>query len=122
MKTRMYVRCIEKPCQEMFTTTDVTVGKIYPVKRVGEYDYLIVDDKLNFRLYHQSLFAICEKPTELVKIKLPIERWDAEEWLQKHKDIWNHPIISDRTNKNGFEVADLMAEFTMHVVGNINNK
>ncbi len=47
---------------------------------------------------------------------LPIERFDAEEWLQENKDIWNHPIISDRTEKNSYEVADLMAEFTMHVI------
>jgi hypothetical protein len=39
------------------------------------------------------------------------DRWDAEEYLNT-KDIWNHPMVSDRTNKNGYEVADLMAEFT----------
>jgi hypothetical protein len=38
------------------------------------------------------------------------ERWDAEDYLNT-KDIWNHPMVSDRTNKNGYEVADLMAEF-----------
>lgn len=37
-------------------------------------------------------------------------RDEAEEFLQS-KDIWNHPYISDRTNNNGYEVADLMAEF-----------
>ena len=42
---------------------------------------------------------------------LPIERFDAEDWLGEKKDIWNHPYISDRTNNNGYEVADLMAEF-----------
>lgn len=42
---------------------------------------------------------------------LPIERFDAEDWLGKNKDIWNHPIITDRTDKESYEVADLMAEF-----------
>ena len=45
-----------------------------------------------------------------------IERWDAEEWLQKNKDIWNHPMVSDRTDKNGYEVADLMAEFANYIL------
>lgn len=45
-----------------------------------------------------------------VSVALPAERFDAEEFLNK-KDIWNHPIISDRNNINGYEVADLMAEF-----------
>ena len=43
---------------------------------------------------------------------LPIERFDAEDWLCENKDIWNHPRITDRTNKESYEVADLMAEFT----------
>jgi len=42
---------------------------------------------------------------------LPIERFDAEDWLGENKDIWNHPIITDRTDKESYEVADLMAEF-----------
>lgn len=37
-------------------------------------------------------------------------RDEAEEFLQS-KDIWNHPYISDRQNKNSYEVADLIAEF-----------
>jgi len=48
------------------------------------------------------------------EIKLPtepIERWDAEAWLGKERDIWHHPRISDRTDNNSYEVADLMAEF-----------
>jgi hypothetical protein len=40
-----------------------------------------------------------------------IDRWDAEKWLQDNKDIWNHPMVSDRTDKNGYEVADLLADF-----------
>jgi hypothetical protein len=38
------------------------------------------------------------------------ERDDAEDFLQT-KDIWNHPRISDRTDKESYEVAHLMAEF-----------
>jgi hypothetical protein len=45
-----------------------------------------------------------------------IESWDAEEWLQKNKDIWNHPMVTDRTNSNAYEVADLMAEFANHIL------
>lgn len=44
---------------------------------------------------------------------LPIERFDAEDWLGDKKDIWNHPRITDRTDKESYEVADLMAEFAM---------
>jgi len=42
---------------------------------------------------------------------LPIERFDAEDWLCENKDIWNHPRITDRNDKESYEVADLMAEF-----------
>ena len=35
---------------------------------------------------------------------------EAEEFLQS-KDIFHHPYISDRTDSNSYEVADLMAEF-----------
>lgn len=49
----------------------------------------------------------------VVMPSLPIERFDAEEWLGENKDIWNHPRISDRTDKESYEVADLMAEFAM---------
>lgn len=42
---------------------------------------------------------------------LPIERFDAEDWLGENKDIWNHPRITDRSGKESYEVADLMAEF-----------
>ena len=44
---------------------------------------------------------------------LPIERFDAEDWLGQNKDIWNHPRVTDRNNKESYEVADLMAEFAM---------
>jgi hypothetical protein len=39
------------------------------------------------------------------------DRFDAEQWLGEKRDIWNHPMVSDRTNTNGYEVADLMADF-----------
>ena len=45
-----------------------------------------------------------------VSVSLPAERFDAEDFLNT-KDIYNHPIITDRENVNGYEVADLMAEF-----------
>lgn len=40
-----------------------------------------------------------------------VYRSDAEEWLSKNKDIWNHPRITDRNNKESYELADLMAEY-----------
>jgi len=49
---------------------------------------------------------------------LPIDRWDAEDWLCKNKDIWNHPIITDRNSLESYEVADLMAEFANSVISN----
>jgi len=51
-----------------------------------------------------------------------IDKWDAEQWLQDYKDIWNHPMITDRTDKNAYEVADLMAEFTNYILKKQNNK
>ena len=49
---------------------------------------------------------------------LPIDRWDAEEWLGKNKDIWNHPRVTDRNDKESHEVADLMAEYANWLSGN----
>ena len=49
----------------------------------------------------------------VVMPSLPIERFDAEDWLGQNKDVWNHPIVTDRNNKESYEVADLMAEFAM---------
>ena len=49
---------------------------------------------------------------------LPINRWDAEEWLGKNKDIWNHPRVTDRNDKESYEVADLMAEYANWLSGN----
>ena len=60
MITKMYVECIEKPSKEEFTTTDVTVGKIYPVKWIDNDDYQIVDDKGNARYYRQKFFKDAE--------------------------------------------------------------
>jgi len=45
-----------------------------------------------------------------------VDKWDAEEWLQHNKDIWNHPMVTDRTETNGYEVADLMAEFANYIL------
>jgi hypothetical protein len=45
-----------------------------------------------------------------------VDKWDAEEWLQHNKDIWNHPMVTDRTDRNAYEVADLMAEFANHII------
>ena len=45
-----------------------------------------------------------------------VDKWDAEEWLQHNKDIWNHPMVTDSTDRNAYEVADLMAEFTNHII------
>lgn len=41
-----------------------------------------------------------------------IESFDVDEWLGEEKDIWNHPIISDRNENNSYEVSELIAEFT----------
>lgn len=40
-----------------------------------------------------------------------LDRWDAEDFLIE-KGISNHPIVSDCNNKESYEVADLMVEFT----------
>ena len=54
-----------------------------------------------------------------VGVSLPIERFDAEDWLGDNKDIWNHPIITDRTNKESYELADLMADFANSIIQKI---
>jgi len=54
----------------------------------------------------------------IVGVSLPIERFDAEDWLGENKDIWNHPIITDRNGLKSYEVADLMAEFANSVISN----
>jgi len=45
---------------------------------------------------------------------LPAESFDAEDFLQDKKDIWYHPRIGDRNNKESYDVAALMAEFANH--------
>ncbi len=53
-----------------------------------------------------------DEPLEwVVGERKKVDRWDAEQWLGEKRDIWNHPMVSDRTNTNGYEVADLMAAF-----------
>ena len=61
--------------------------------------------------YAQQQVKNCSIPA--VMPSLPIERFDAEDWLGQNKDIWNHPRVTDRNNKESYEVADLMAEFAM---------
>lgn len=85
-------------------------GQIFPPDMVTHYLYV-------------------EKPTEdktsekealnigNVSVSLPIESFDADEFLNT-KDIYNHPYISDRNNKNGYEVASLMAEFANSIIQN----
>ena len=48
-------------------------------------------------------------------MKIKVESFDAEDFLQT-KDIFNHPRIYDRTGKNSYEVAELMAEFVNHIL------
>jgi len=50
-----------------------------------------------------------------------VDKWDAEEWMQQNKDIWNHPMVTDRTDRNAYEVADLMAEFANHIINKQND-
>ena len=47
----------------------------------------------------------------------PLDRWDAEAWLGKERDIWHHPRISDRTDANSYEVADLLIDFVNSLSG-----
>lgn len=61
----MYVECVEKPSKDEFTTTDVTAGKIYPVKWIDNNDYQIVDDNGNLRYYRQKFFKDAEWQGEL---------------------------------------------------------
>ena len=60
----------------------------------------------------EKLYPLMNKPQPTAEGagEILCERDDAEDFLQT-KDIWNHPRISDRTDKESYEVADLMAEF-----------
>ncbi len=56
-----------------------------------------------------------------IHVILPINRWDAEEFLIE-KGISNHPHIQDSvTGKKDYEVADLMTEFVNNII-NVGNK
>jgi len=55
---------------------------------------------------------------------LPCDCSDAEEYLNE-LDIFDHPRIQDRNNKNSYEVSQIMAEFTneyLKTLTNGNNK
>lgn len=52
----------------------------------------------------------------IVGVSLPIESFDCEEWLGENRDIWHHPYVSDRTNANGYEVAQLMADYVNSII------
>ena len=62
------------------------------------------------QIVNDHYFDLIEQPTAEGAGEILCERDDAEDFLQT-KDIWNHPRISDRTDKESYEVADLMAEF-----------
>jgi len=54
--------------------------------------------------------ALYEKYRSENELPDEVDDWDAEEFLNS-KDIYDHPMISDRLNNNGYEVASLIAEF-----------
>lgn len=60
MAIKIYVECIEKPTTKEFVCTDITVGKIYPVKWIDEGDYEIIDDKSKTRFYRHRFFKDAE--------------------------------------------------------------
>lgn len=79
----------------------------------------IVSDKMIYEAMEEAARqAVNECKQGVVMPSLPIDRWDAEEWLGKNKDIWNHPRITDRNDKESYEVADLMAEYANWLLGN----
>lgn len=81
------------------------------INRNTEGNYLLSSsDKAKMISEILDLFAVSGS--------LPIERFDAEDWLGEKKDIWNHPIITDRNGLESYEVADLMAEFANSVISN----
>jgi hypothetical protein len=63
MAIKMYVECIGKPSKEEFRATDVTIGKIYPVKWIDGDDYQIIDDKGKVRYYRHGFFKDAEWQT-----------------------------------------------------------
>jgi len=67
--------------------------------------------KLEYEDYVEELKGLLEEYAQEKNDYIPAESFDAEDFLNK-KDIWNHPYISDRTEKISYEVAILMAEFT----------
>jgi hypothetical protein len=62
-----------------------------------EYGYIILPSDIDFFL--------ATLPEEI-----NTDFSDAEDFLNS-KDIWNHPRISDRNDKQSYDVAQLMSEF-----------
>ena len=75
-------------------------NKIWDILENVRQGYITVNDGTQQVL---DLFAVIKS--------LPIDRWDAEDFLLT-KGISNHPQIQDSvTGNNNYEVADLIAEY-----------
>lgn len=85
-------------------TKKISGGLLLAIERVMRlwHEYIV---KRKATVEKAESYAAQLRPT------MHYEREDAERWLSEKKDIWNHPMVSDRTDKNSYEVADLMAEF-----------
>ena len=72
---------------------------------------LLVKFKEHYNKQYKSPILFVD--IDLFLSTLPEEKYDifgAEEFLQS-KDIFNHPRITDRSEKNSYDVAMLMTEF-----------
>jgi len=96
-------------------TQEITRVKFDDLPQANKNTMLALADRL-----HNTFLIIARQALVSGQLQLPSERFDAEDWLGEHKDIWNHPRVTDRNDKESYEVADLMAEFANWYYGNGN--
>jgi hypothetical protein len=66
-----------------------------------------------------------EELEQLLKLKQIIEGlhiFDAQSWLGEKKDIWNHPRISDRTDKMDYDLSELLEYFGDDIINKLNTE
>lgn len=91
---------------------DLVIGLeiIHPLRDDGCNKLQLLDCDFNLINEVVAQNGLYAEQLRIHSVRGRFSRDEAEAFLQS-KDIWNHPYISDRTNNNGYEVADLMAEF-----------
>jgi hypothetical protein len=61
-----------------------------------------------------------EEAYQQILAAFTVDEFFVEDWLGEEKDIWHHPIVSDRTDKKSYGVAELILEFNNYLLKNEN--